>query len=113
MLVTLNADKLICMNNSSSKSRKYHWLENFDSIALQQACINLDKAFNNFLDPKQPARYQKFKRKHGKQSIDHCTSVSAGENWIKIPKMEPIKARISASPTSITLPIRTIPCHTI
>src|SRR5690554_1643757 len=78
----------------AKKSRKYHWLKDFDSIALQQACINLDKAFQNFFDPKLAARYPKFKRKHGKQSSYHCMSVSAGENWIKVPKMKPIKARI-------------------
>ena len=37
-------------------SRKYHWLKDFDSIALQQACINLDKAFQSFFDPKLPSR---------------------------------------------------------
>ncbi|MCL5049510.1 MAG: transposase [Firmicutes bacterium] len=78
----------------AKKSRKYHWLKGFDSIALQQACINLDKAFQSFFDPKLPARYPKFKRKHGRQSSYHCTSVSAGENWIKVPKMKPIKARV-------------------
>ncbi|WP_292256172.1 hypothetical protein [Marinospirillum sp.] len=49
---------------------------------------------DHLTDSRDPARYPKFKRKHGKQSSYHCTSVSAGENWIKIPKMEPIKARI-------------------
>src|SRR5690554_383794 len=78
----------------AKKSRKYHWLKDFDSIALQQVVINLDKAFNNFFDPKLPARYPKFKRKHGKQSSYHCMSVSCGDDWIKIPKMGPIKARI-------------------
>lgn len=78
----------------AKKSRKYGWLGDFDSIALQQACINLDKAFQNFFDPKLPARYPKFKRKHGKQSSYHCMSVSVGESWIKVPKMRPIKARI-------------------
>ena len=78
----------------AKKSRKYHWLKNFDSIALQQACINLDKAFQSFFDPKLSARYPKFKRKHGKQSSYHCMSVSCGDDWIKVPKLEPIKARI-------------------
>ncbi|WP_455380945.1 RNA-guided endonuclease InsQ/TnpB family protein [Acidihalobacter prosperus] len=78
----------------AKKSRKYHWLGDFDSIALQQACINLDKAFQNFFDPKLPARYPKFKRKPGKQSSYHCISVSTGKSWIKVPKMKPIKARI-------------------
>ncbi|MCV6588703.1 MAG: transposase [Marinobacterium sp.] len=91
----------------AKKSRKYQWLKDFDSIALQQACINLDKAFQNFFDPKLPARYPKFKRKHGKQSSYHCMSVSAGENWIKVPKMRPIKARVHRELTgtlkSITL----------
>lgn len=91
----------------AKKSRKYHWLKGFDSIALQQACINLDKAFQNFFDPKLPARYPRFKRKHGKQSSYHCTSISAGDSWIKLPKMKPIKARIHRELTgqlkSITL----------
>ena len=77
----------------AKKSRKYHWLKDFDSIALQQACINLDKAFQNFFDPKLAARYPKFKRKNGKQSSYHCMGVSAGDDWIKVPKMKPIKAR--------------------
>ncbi len=64
------------------------------TIALQQACINLDKAFQKFFDPKDSARYPKFKRKHGRQSSYHCTSISAGENWIKVPKLESIKVRI-------------------
>ncbi|MCG5531787.1 transposase, partial [Halorhodospira halochloris] len=58
------------------------------------ACINLDQAFQSFFDPKLPARYPKFKRKHGKQSSYHCMSVSCGDDWIKVPKLEPIKARI-------------------
>lgn len=91
----------------AKKSRKYHWLNAFDSIALQQACINLDKAFQNFFAPKLPARYPTFKRKHGKQSSYHCMSVKVGDNWIKVPKLEPVKARIHREITgtlkSITL----------
>ncbi|MYL25035.1 IS200/IS605 family element transposase accessory protein TnpB [Halomonas alkaliantarctica] len=75
-------------------SRKYHWLKDYDSIALQQGCINLDRAFQNFFDPKLPARYPRFKRKHGKQSSYHCTSIKAGDDWIKVPKITSIKARI-------------------
>ncbi len=63
-------------------------------MALQQAVINLDTAFSNFFNPKLRARYPRFKSKRGKQSSYHCTSVSAGDNWIKIPKLDRIKARI-------------------
>ena len=75
-------------------SRKYSWLKNYDSIALQQAVIHLDKGFKNFFNSKLQARFPRFKSKHGKQSSYHCTSVSVGDNWIRIPKCKPIKARV-------------------
>ncbi|UYM17447.1 RNA-guided endonuclease InsQ/TnpB family protein [Endozoicomonas euniceicola] len=78
----------------AKKSRKYSWLRNADSIALQQATINLDTAFQNFFNPKLQARFPRFKKKHGKQSSYHCTSVSVGDNWIKIPKCKPIRAKV-------------------
>ncbi|MFC3290555.1 RNA-guided endonuclease InsQ/TnpB family protein [Modicisalibacter luteus] len=39
----------------AKKSRQYGWLRDADSMALQQALINLDKAFQRFFDPKQAA----------------------------------------------------------
>lgn len=78
----------------AKRSRKYAWLKQFDSIALQQSCINLDRAFGNFFNPSLSARYPCFKRKHARQSSYHCTSIAAGENWIKIPKCSPLKAKI-------------------
>ena len=91
----------------AKKSRKYHWLKDYDSIALQQACINLDRAFQNFFNPQLKARYPRFKRKHGKQSSYHCTGIKLGEGDIKIPKLTPIKARLHREITgtlkSITL----------
>ena len=76
----------------AKKSRKYHWLKSFDAIALQQSIIHLDTAFAKFF--KKTARFPRFKSKRSKQSSYHCTSVSVGDDWIKIPKMAPIKARI-------------------
>lgn len=32
----------------AKKNRRYGWLKEYDSLALQQAVINLDKAFANF-----------------------------------------------------------------
>ena len=92
---------------TAKKSRKYSWLKEADSIALQQSVINLDKAFQNFLNPKLEARFPRFKSKHGRQSSYHCMSVAVGENWVKVPKCKPIKARIHREITgtvkSITL----------
>ncbi|MBD3755933.1 MAG: IS200/IS605 family element transposase accessory protein TnpB [Gammaproteobacteria bacterium] len=91
----------------AKQSRKYQWLKQYDSIALQQGIIQLDKAFKNFFNPKLKSRYPRFKSKHGKQSSYHCTSVSVGDDWIKIPKCKPITAKIhreiSGTVKSITL----------
>ena len=78
----------------AKKSRKYGWLKDADSIALQQACLNLDHAFQRFFDPKQKAGYPRFKSKRGKQSSYHCVGVKAGDDWIKVPKLGPIKAKM-------------------
>jgi putative transposase len=66
-------------------SRKYAWLAGFDGHSLQQACINLDRAFTNFFEGR--ARFPRFKRKHGSQSSYHCTGkIKVGADWITIPK---------------------------
>ncbi|WP_305814216.1 RNA-guided endonuclease TnpB family protein [Photobacterium leiognathi] len=78
----------------AKKSRKYHWLKQYDAIALQQSVINLHKAFDNFFNPKLKARYPQFKRRHGKQSSYHCVGVKVLDSAIKLPKMKPIKANI-------------------
>ncbi|WP_426575381.1 RNA-guided endonuclease TnpB family protein (plasmid) [Xenorhabdus stockiae] len=79
---------------TAKKSRQYAWLKAYDSIALQQAIINLDTAFSNFFNPKLKARFPTFKRKHGKQSSYHCMGVKVLNDAIKIPKLTPIEARI-------------------
>jgi putative transposase len=79
--------------SKAKKSRKYNWIKEYDSIALQQSCINLNKAFSSFF--KKQSGYPNFKKKHSKQSSYHCTSIKYGDNWIKIPKLNStIKAKI-------------------
>ncbi|MDC9606196.1 RNA-guided endonuclease InsQ/TnpB family protein, partial [Xenorhabdus griffiniae] len=91
----------------AKKSRKYAWLKAYDSIALQQAVINLDVAFSHFFNPKLKARFPAFKSKHGKQSSYHCVGVKVLDSAIKIPKVSPIEARLHREMTgslkSITL----------
>ncbi|EIQ2294967.1 transposase [Salmonella enterica subsp. enterica serovar Newport] len=91
----------------AKKSRKYAWLKEYDSIALQQAVINLDVAFSNFFNPKLRARFPTFKSKHGKQSSYHCAGVKVLDGAIKIPKLSPIEAclhrEITGTLKSITL----------
>lgn len=78
----------------AKKSRKYFWLKQYDSIALQQSVINIHQAFDNFFNPKLKAKYPRFKRRHGKQSSYHCAGVKVLDGAIKLPKMQPIAANI-------------------
>lgn len=78
----------------AKKSRKYAWLKAYDSMALQQAVINLDVAFSNFFNPKLKSRFPTFKRKHGRQSSYHCVGIKVLDSAIKIPKISPIEARL-------------------
>ncbi len=78
----------------AKKSRKYAWLKAYDAIALQQAVINLNTAFDNFFNPKLQAKFPTFKRKHGRQSSYYCIGVKVLDGAVKIPKLSPIKARI-------------------
>ncbi|MFL0953535.1 RNA-guided endonuclease InsQ/TnpB family protein, partial [Vibrio parahaemolyticus] len=91
----------------AKKSHRYGWLKEYDSIALQQAVINLDVAFSNFFNPKLKARFPTFKSKHGKQSSYHCVGIKVIDGAIKIPKIAPIEARLHREITgtlkSITL----------
>ena len=76
----------------AKKSKKYRWLKQYDSMALQESLLHLNKAFTGFFGKK--TGFPRFKTRRGEQSSYHCTGVSVGDNWIKIPKMSPIKAVI-------------------
>jgi len=82
----------------AKKSRKYYWLNNYDSICLQQPLIYLDKAFKKFFDPKDKSRYPRFKKRHLYNKSYHCTGISLVDNGIILPKigkkLGPIRARI-------------------
>ena len=77
----------------AKKSRKYGWLKEYDSQSLQQAVINLDKAFVNFFNPKLKARMPTFKSKRGRQSSYHPNGKVLADA-IQLPKMTPIRAVI-------------------
>ena len=70
----------------AKKSRKYGWLNDPDSMALQQAVLNLGVSFKNFFEGR--SGYPKFKNKYSDQSSYHCTGLSIGADWVKIPKIK-------------------------
>jgi putative transposase len=70
----------------AKRSRRYGWLKEADSMALQQALLNLDAAFQGFFEGK--AGYPRFKTRHGRQSSYHCTGKTrVVEGGIEVPKI--------------------------
>ena len=74
----------------AKKSKKYEWLKLYDSIALQESVRHLDGAFNRFF--KKQGGFPHWKSRRSEQSSYHCTCVSAGDGWVRVPKVGVIKA---------------------
>ena len=69
--------------------KKYEWLKLTYSQCLQQTCLNLGVAFNNFFERR--AKYPRFKSKHGKQSIQYPQNVKQINNCLRLPMIGEVK----------------------
>jgi len=72
--------------------KEYEWLSLTYSQCLQQVCLNLGVAFNNFFEKR--ANYPRFKSKHGKQSIQYPPNVKVADNYLTFPKIGDVSAVI-------------------
>ena len=70
--------------------KEHEWLKLTYSQCLQQVCLNLGVAFNNFFERR--AKYPRFKSKHGKQSIQYPQNVIRIEDRLRLPKIGDVKA---------------------
>lgn len=66
------------------------WLKEADSQVIQQALMDLDKAYKNFFEGR--ADYPNFKRKHGKQSIRYPQRFKVEGGYVYLPKVGWMKA---------------------
>ena len=66
------------------------WLKEADSQAVQQALMDLDKAYKNFFEGR--ADYPNFKRKFGKQSIRYPQRFKVEGGYVYLPKVGWVKA---------------------
>ncbi len=78
--------------------KEYPWLKEVDSLALANAQIDLNNAYNKFFqEPK--TGYPKFKSKH-KDRLSYTTNNQKGtiriidKNHIRVPKLKDIKTKI-------------------
>jgi putative transposase len=71
------------------RMEKYEWMKKADSQALQQAIIDLRKAFDNFFAGR--ASYPKFKSKYHNQSYRYPQRFKLDGNKIYLPKVGWVK----------------------
>lgn len=69
--------------------KEHEWLKLTYSQCLQQVCLNLGVAFNNFFEKR--AKYPRFKAKHGKQSIHYPQNVKILDGALKLPMIGDVK----------------------
>ncbi|AFZ53787.1 transposase, IS605 OrfB family [Cyanobacterium aponinum PCC 10605] len=74
------------------KQEETSWLSETYSQCLQQVCLNLGVAFNNFFEKR--AKYPNFKSKHGKQSLQYPSNVSIKGDCLNVPKIGLVYAKI-------------------
>ena len=72
--------------------KEHDWLTLTYSQCLQQVCLNLGVAFNNFFEKR--AKYPNFKSKHNKQSIQYPQNVRITDNCLTFPKIGDVSAII-------------------
>ena len=68
----------------------FPWLKDADSQAMQQALMDLDKAYKNFFEGR--ADYPNFKRKFDKQSIRYPQRFKVDGGYVYLPKVGWVKA---------------------
>jgi len=86
------------------------WLKDAPSQALQQASIDLQRAYNNFFSSSSPAGYPSVKKRRNRSSLRVCHgfSVDPSKNIIKMPKVGAIKTKFHRSIKGTTIKSATL-----
>ena len=90
--ISLTYTKTSSMLTALKREREYLWLNEIDSMALQEALRNLDRAYQNFF--RKNAGFPKFHSKNSLQSYrtrNQGGGIRVAGNTIKIPKIGYIK----------------------
>lgn len=95
-----------CSRELTALKKELLWLKEVDAIPLQEELRNLDFAYQNFFrrirEGIKPYGYPQFKRKHAdrksyktKHHADRTPQIWIRDGKLKLPKMTPIKCRVS------------------
>ena len=78
------------------KSEEFGWLKEVDSMALQNAVLNMDRAYQNFfrrVKTKEKSGFPKFKSKHFSRQSYQTQNAVKKENKLYLPKIGLVKAK--------------------
>ena len=92
--VSLSYSKTSSLLTKLKHTEEYNWLCDVDSMSLQEALKNLDRAYKSFFDGNN--RFPCFHSKRGKQSYrtrNQKGSVAVVDNKIKLPKIGLVKCK--------------------
>jgi putative transposase len=85
------------MLTKMKQQEEYAFLKEADSIALQQALRDLDRAYQNFF--KHLGKYPRFKSKHNHRqsyrTLNHCDNIRIVDGKLKLPKLGSVKVKQS------------------
>ena len=97
--VSLNYKDTSNMLTDLKRNDDYHWLKEVDSIALQESLRDLDRSFKAFFSKN--AKYPRFHKKGHNDSYrtrNQKNSIRIENNYIVLPKVGAVKAKISRIP---------------
>ena len=92
--VSLSYNKTANMLTILKRDRDHLWLNECDSMALQESLRNLDRAYQNFF--KGNSKFPRFHSKHGKQSYrtrNQAGGIRIAGNAVRIPKVGFVKCK--------------------
>ena len=90
--ISLSYNKTANMLTALKRDKDHLWLNECDSMALQESLRNLDRAYQNFF--KGNAHFPRFHSKHGKQSYrtrNQADGIRIEGNTVRIPKVGFVK----------------------
>jgi putative transposase len=91
------------------KTEDFGWLKEIDSTALQNAVLNMDKAYQHFfrrVKTKEKSGFPRFKSKHFSRQSYQSSTASVKENKLYLPKIGEVKAKFHRG--KITGKIKTV-----
>jgi len=90
--ISLTYNKTANMLTVLKRQDEFHWLNECDSMALQESLRNLDRSYQNFF--RKNARFPKFHSKHSRQSYrtrNQSDGIRVVGNTVRLPKIGYVK----------------------